>query len=127
MNKRKNGEYYELLAAKHLSDNGAKIIMRNFRSKSGEIDIIAQDEACLCYIEVKYRSGNKYGSGEDAVGLKKQQTICRVSDFYRIKYRIPVETAQRYDVIVLTDDDDEGARIKWYKNAFSYIPGRRHF
>ena len=56
------------------------------------------------------------GLAENAVNYKKQNTICRVSDYYRMKKGYSDDTAVRYDVLAVNGDV-----ITWYKNAFDYI------
>ena len=92
-----------------------KILNRNFRCKIGEIDIIFRDKEYLVFGEVKYRNENHYGSPEEAVNVAKQKKICRVSDYYRVKYHIPSNTNIRYDVVAILQD-----QITWHKNAFPY-------
>ena len=122
MNKRQTGSYYENLACEYLAENGAKIISRNFRSKKGEIDIIARDGKYLAFVEVKYRTSNRFGEPEAAVNLNKQKVICRVSDFYRRRFGLGEDCAVRYDVIAIKVDETSAIHIIWHKNAFSYIP-----
>ncbi len=124
MNKREQGAYYENLACQYLEENGAKIEFRNFRCKSGEIDIIASDGKYLVFVEVKYRTGTRYGSPEGAVDYRKQNAISRVSDFYRKRFGISEDISQRFDVVAISADEDDAIRIKWLKNAFAYIPRR---
>ncbi len=124
MNKRQIGTYYENLASEYLSENGTKIICRNFRSKSGEIDIVAKDDKYICFIEVKYRTGTRFGEAEEAVDYRKQRIICRVSDFYRKRYGISDDHPIRYDVVAIKVDETSAIHIRWHKNAFSYIPSR---
>ena len=122
MNKRQTGSYYENLACEYLTENGAKIIDRNFRSKKGEIDIVARDGKYLAFVEVKYRTSTRFGEPEAAVGLSKQKVICRVSDFYRRRYGIGEDCSVRYDVVAIKVDETSAIHIIWHKNAFSYIP-----
>ena len=122
MNKRKTGSYYEDLACEYLIENGAKIICRNFRSRKGEIDIVARDGKYLAFIEVKYRTTVRFGEPEAAVNPRKQKVICRVSDFYRKRYGISDNCPIRYDVVAIKVDETSAIHIIWHKNAFSYIP-----
>ena len=62
-NKRTIGADKEQLAARYLDDNGYTVLERNFRNKTGEIDIIAKKDNYIVFVEVKYRSNNKYGYG----------------------------------------------------------------
>ncbi|WP_026526637.1 YraN family protein [Butyrivibrio sp. VCD2006] len=124
MNKRQTGSYYEDLACDYLAENGARVVARNFRSKRGEIDIVARDDKYLVFIEVKYRTSSRFGEAEEAVDPRKQRVICRVSDFYRKRYGIGENFAIRYDVIAIKVDETSAIHIRWHKNAFSYIPGK---
>ncbi len=116
MNKRAIGSAAEDRVAMFLEKQGVQIIERNYRNRSGEIDIIGRHEGYLIFFEVKYRSSVRKGYPEEAVRLVKQRQICRVSDFYRCVHKLSLSTAIRYDVISVT-----GGEIKWIKNAFPYV------
>ena len=73
MNKRQLGTVYEQKAAAYLQQQGYEILECNFRCRLGEIDIIAREGGYLCFVEVKYRSGDGYGSPLEAVGVYKQR------------------------------------------------------
>ncbi len=121
MNKRVDGARYENLVCEYLSENGAKIIQRNFRCRSGEIDIILQDGRYLVFTEVKFRTGTRFGSAEAAVDNKKQKTISKVSDYYRKINGISDDSPQRFDVVAVSINKDGYLQIKWHKNAFNYV------
>lgn len=125
MNKRQTGTYYENLACEYLTESGAHILCRNFRSKSGEIDIVAKDDKYICFIEVKYRTGSRFGEAEAAVDYRKQRIICRVSDFYRLRFGISDSSPIRYDVVAIKVDETSAIHIIWHKNAFTYISGKQ--
>ncbi|MCR5655947.1 MAG: YraN family protein [Butyrivibrio sp.] len=127
MNKREIGAYYESIVCDYLAENGIKILERNFRCKLGEIDIVAEDNGYISFIEVKYRAGSKYGTAEAAVDFRKQKTVCRVSDFYCKRYGLSENQPRRFDVAAVNVEDG-AAKINYIKNAFYYIPygsGRR--
>ena len=115
MNTRKLGNEKENRAAEYIESHGGRIIERNYRSRMGEIDLIAKDEGAICFVEVKYRRSTAKGYPSEAVGAKKQFTISRVSDYYRMVRHLPDDIPYRFDVISITADD-----IIWYKNAFEY-------
>lgn len=115
MNKRAVGAAAEDKAAAFLEKQGVKIRERNYRNRSGEIDIIGYHEGYLVFFEVKYRSSVQKGYPEEAVSAGKQRQICKVSDYYRCVHKIPVNTAIRYDVISVV-----GEEMRWIKNAFPY-------
>lgn len=74
VNKRAAGADKEQLAARYLVDNGYTVLERNFRNKTGEIDIIAKKDNYIVFVEVKYRSNNKYGYAVEAVNYRKKHT-----------------------------------------------------
>ena len=82
MNKRQIGSVYELKASDYLTKKGYQIIERNYRCRIGEIDIIAIERDCLCFIEVKYRKNEKTGDPLEAVDKRKQQKIIRTAQYY---------------------------------------------
>lgn len=76
----------EELAANHIKNEGYNILERNYRTKLGELDIIARDQNIIIFIEVKTRTSNAYGTPSEAVNYKKQQTIRKLSQQY-IKHK----------------------------------------
>ena len=118
MNKRRTGAEYEKRAAEYLKGQGAEIVASNFRCRSGEVDLIFKDDAYLVFAEVKYRTSCRYGDPAEAVDLRKQRTIARVSSFYLLRYGLPQDTPVRFDVLALNAADDELLRIRWIKDAF---------
>ena len=117
MNKRVLGAQYEALAAKWLERQGYRILVRNFRSRFGEIDLVALDEKeeqpVLVFVEVKYRNTASSGYAEEAVGLKKQETIRRTADFYRVRYQVRDSVPCRFDVIAF-----QNGRLRHIEDAF---------
>ncbi|MCR4741178.1 MAG: YraN family protein [Lachnospiraceae bacterium] len=103
------------MACGYLASEGLLILERNFRCRSGEIDIIAKDKETYVFVEVKYRRSSSMGFPSEAVDRKKQATISKVADFYRVRYKLSSDTSYRFDVISIM-----GSEIKWYKNAFDY-------
>lgn len=118
MNKREIGAKKEEEARKYLEQNGVRIRECNFRCRQGEIDIIGYDGIYLVFFEVKYRADSSKGSATEAVGIRKRQKICRVSDYYRMLHRCADDMPIRFDVIAI-----DGGRIQWLQNAFTYCAG----
>lgn len=113
MNKRKVGAAYETMAAEYLQKHGCKILERNFRCRTGEIDIIAKDGDYLCFVEVKFRSGTGCGSPLEAVTPKKQQKIIGVAQYYMLRHGYPLDTLCRFDVVAI-----QNCEITVVRNAF---------
>lgn len=117
MNKRQTGTAHEEEAGRYLAANGIRDLRFNYRTRFGEIDIIGFDGDVLVFFEVKFRSGNRAGYAAEAVDIRKQNRICRVSDHYMMMQHISPGTQVRYDVIAI-----DGGSIDWIRNAFDYIP-----
>ena len=91
------GELGESYSCRFLKDKGYEILERNFRTKYGEIDIIAMDGNTLVFVEVKARISTKYGRPEEAVTSRKIKNIKRAAEYYILlnskrpgKFRIDV-------------------------------------
>jgi putative endonuclease len=99
MNNRKVGETGEQIAVDYLIKNGFTILERNFRSgRFGEIDIIAEEDSCICFIEVKTRTSDTFGAPSEAVDHKKMQKIRSLAWIYLKQNRME-DRFMRFDVI----------------------------
>ena len=98
------GNFGEECAARYLCKKGYNIIGRNFRCKFGEIDVIAEDDTHIVFVEVKTRrlSDFQYGRPSDAVDYKKRQRLINSSHFYMSEH--PGGKSPRIDVIELLLD-----------------------
>lgn len=114
-NKRRVGDKYERLAAEHLQRAGYRIRERNFRCKFGEVDLIAEKDGYLVFVEVKYRSTARYGMPSEAVDARKQRRICNVASFYLYRNHLPADTPVRFDVAAVSEQS-----IEMIENAFPY-------
>lgn len=89
----------EQLAADYLAGIGFNILERNFRSgRFGEVDIIASEKEYICFIEVKTRTGDLFGTPAEAVGHSKRQKIRSLAWSY-LKYRNLGEQNMRFDIV----------------------------
>lgn len=82
----KVGRLAEDFAVRFLSERGYKIIDRNFRSRFGEIDIIALKDDYLVFIEVKARWSLKFGKPEEAVNAGKIWKITKTAEYYSLMH-----------------------------------------
>lgn len=95
--KRLLGNRGEDLAATYLKKKGFKILMRNFKTPLGEIDIIAEDKETIVFIEVKTRSDDSFGQPFEAVDGRKRERMRRIALLY-LK-NLGKERPARFDVI----------------------------
>ena len=98
------GKRGEDAAAAYLIDKGYLIVSRNYRRRSGEIDIICKDGNCYVFIEVKTRQGTYFGDPIEAVTVHKQRQIRRTALDYLTRKNL-LDIPVRFDVIgiMLTD------------------------
>ena len=121
---RGTGQRWESLAAKHLRKAGYKIIERNFRARAGEIDLIAEEEGVLCFIEVKGRRGAGFGSPAEAVTVEKQRRIARAAEAYLAVKRLGAPPC-RFDVVAIVESD-AGTEVTILRGAFEQPEPRSH-
>ena len=108
----------ENLARAYLLKKGYRILEQNYKVFFGEIDIIAEKNNCICFVEVKSRKSDKYGSPEEAITYHKQKKIIKVAQLYIKKKRIE-DKYFRFDVITLIFDKHSLKDFKHIVNAFS--------
>ena len=115
-NKKELGFFGEDLAARYLEGKDYFILKRNYRSRFGEIDIIAQFFSFLIFIEVKTRTSQAFGWPEESVTKEKRLRIIKTAENFLEKYHIRDKIFQ-FDVISIELDKQKRiARIKHFKN-----------
>jgi putative endonuclease len=110
------GKLGEDLACAELLRRGYAILARRYRTRFGEIDIIARDGEFTVFIEVKTRAGDDYGGGAAAVTGWKQRRITQMAVDYLSRHKLH-DRPCRFDVIVV-DVDGESSRVEVYAHAF---------
>ncbi|MFH1888666.1 MAG: YraN family protein [Candidatus Omnitrophota bacterium] len=110
------GKRGEEAAARLLKRSGYRILLKNYRTKSGEIDIIADDKGTICFIEVKARKSERFGSPYEAIPLSKQKKISKTALTF-LKERGLLNKRARFDVISVVYDRNE-PRLELIKDAF---------
>ena len=79
---RSRGQEAESLAARHLESIGYRVVERNFRTKSGEVDLIAWDGDVLCFVEVRSRATDELGHPLETIGRDKVRRVVRAAREY---------------------------------------------
>lgn len=116
MTPRELADHGENLAATHLRRGGLKIIARNFRCDSGEIDIIARDGKTLVFVEVKTRESSEE-SPEAAVDFTKRQRVTAAATIYLSRYGAN-QPSVRFDVVAIVWPKGRQPRINHMPAAF---------
>jgi putative endonuclease len=113
----KSGKSGEDIAVSYLSKENYKIIERNYRTKLGEIDIIADDKGCICFVEVRAKNSLVFGSPEDTIIKKKQHRIAKAALMYIKRFKLG-ESSCRFDVVCVEKVDSVEPQVKLIRNAF---------
>lgn len=103
-------------AAGLLKQNGYRIIARNYKTRLGEIDIVAFDGDAVCFVEVKTRSSRRFGLPQEAVSGIKQRQIAKAALCF-IKEKNFFNRRARFDVVSV-DHSCRPAKLELIKNAF---------
>jgi len=113
------GKLGEDLAAAHLAGLGFRILARQHRCRSGEVDLIAEEGDCLCFVEVRARSRGPVTPLE-SVTLQKQRRIARAAMDYLVQQGIPAAGARamRFDVVEIDRQPSGGFEVRLCRNAF---------
>lgn len=113
----KAGVWGEVFAARYLREHNYEIITANFRTRVGEIDLVAQKDGYICFIEVKTRSVNAWYEPKEAVDLAKQKRIISSAKVFDRAYHH--DCMHRFDVCeVILDNELQPVSVNYIENAF---------
>jgi len=107
----------EDLAAEYLKQNSYKILARNFKTKLGEIDIIARDKDTICFVEVKARNSDRFGLPQESVSSFKQRQISKAALIFLKEHKL-INNKARFDVVSILFTENEH-KIDLIKDAFA--------
>ncbi len=107
------GRNAEDFAAAFLQRHGLKVIARNYRSRFGEIDLVARDGAAVVFVEVRMRTRSDFGSAAESIGAAKRKRLLAAARYYLAGMR--GDRACRFDAVLI---DGPEKTVQWVKNAF---------
>ncbi len=105
------GSAAEARAARYLAERGLAIVARNWRTRLGEIDLVARDGATLVFVEVRLRNDARFGGAAASVDARKRARIEAAARQYLARLRH--EPPCRFDVVSVED-----GRVEWLQGAF---------
>jgi putative endonuclease len=113
------GKHGEDLAARELRRRGYEILARRYRTRFGEIDIVARDGRAIVFVEVKARRSSRYGRAAEAVTASKQRRLAAMALDYLV-WSDHLTDPCRFDVVSI-DDFGDGKRldVRVIQDAFS--------
>ena len=112
------GNRGERTAERYLASQGMRILARSFRTRRGEIDLVALDGPQVVFVEVKTRVDHRTGHPAEAVGPAKQEKLTELALEFLKKHRL-LDRSARFDVVAVTWPDSSGEPcIQHIRNAF---------
>jgi putative endonuclease len=111
------GKSGEDAACDELRRRGYAILARRFRTRTGELDIIARDGQTLVFIEVKARTTSRYGTAGEAVTFQKRRRLTRMAEEFLLRSRLS-RVPCRFDVVAVQWPPQGGPSIEVFPAAF---------
>ena len=109
------GDWGEAYARAHLEAHGLQFVMKNYRCKLGEIDLIMQTGGVLVFVEVRVRNTHLHGDPLESITHGKQQKVRKTAERYL--QQVNHQGDARIDVVGI-DTSFSPPRITWIANAF---------
>jgi putative endonuclease len=109
------GTAAEDLALRYLEARGLILVARNFRCRTGELDLIMRDGQHLVFVEVRSRGHNRFGTPAESVTRRKQQRLLRAAALYLQRQRLDLPC--RFDVVAILQAGHD-SQVEWIRDAF---------
>lgn len=111
------GDIAEKIATKYIQKQRLRIIEANYKSRWGEIDLIALDNDILVFIEIRYRKSTNFGTALETVDNNKRQRIIKTAQYFLFNNPQYEKLDARFDLIGLTGELEK-PDIEWFQAAF---------
>jgi len=112
------GRSAEDIAADFLTEHGLTVLLRNYRRRSGELDIVARDGDVLVVAEVRMRSTDEFGGAAASVDGWKQHKIIRATTQLLQQRKDFAQLRVRFDVMVVRGAGGAHPTVEWLQHAF---------
>jgi putative endonuclease len=113
---RDKGRAAEEAAARFLEGAGYRVVARNHATRRGEVDLVCEHGATLCFVEVRSRGSSAFGSAARTVDARKRRRIVAAATDWAVRHG-GLERAMRFDVVAV-DLSGGTARCELVPNAF---------
>lgn len=107
----------ETRACQAVEARGYRVLARRYRTRMGEIDIVARHEGAIVFVEVKARRGGAFGDPAAAVTWQKQRRLVAMASDYLARHRLE-RCAVRFDVVSVEFHEGRGAMVTVIPDAF---------
>lgn len=111
------GQLGEAAACEYLEQSGYVILARNWRCRTGEIDIVAAHGGVTVFVEVRTRrSGGRFGTAAESIDFRKRRQVMETARVY-LKLHAAEDVPVRFDAVAITMDGDQVVELKHYEGA----------
>lgn len=127
IDRRARGALVEDAARRHLLDAGLRELASNANYRGGELDLVMLDnsaapgsrrsEACVVFVEVRYRSHAGFGGGATSINAAKRRKLVHAAQLFLAQHRELARLPCRFDVIE-ADGDPAAPQLTWLRDAF---------
>jgi putative endonuclease len=117
------GKRGEDLACEELQKRGYTIVDRRFRTRCGELDIVARDRGVLVFVEVKARTSGNFGTPLESITWQKRQRLSAMAEAYLCHKRL-AGVPCRFDVVSIFEGQN-GHSVELVTGAFDMAAGQR--
>jgi putative endonuclease len=112
------GRIWEARAAAHLERHGLAILMRGYRCRLGELDLVCRDDRQLVIVEVRARSRGALCSAVDSIDAHKRRRIVQATRHLLMRHGEWQTAVVRFDVVAFDGIDTPEPKLTWLRNAF---------
>lgn len=109
------GAVAEQAAERHLVAAGCRVLARNARYREGELDLVVRERDLVVFVEVRLRTGERFGGALASVDVFKRKRLARAAQRWLAEHYGERWPACRFDVVTI----DGGGRIEWVRDAFA--------
>jgi len=111
------GQWAENFACDYLRTQGLSMLERNYHCRYGEIDLVMQHQDILVFVEVRYRSYQKYGGSRESIDYRKQQRLLITANHYLQTHPYARTSRCRFDVVLMSGQQNSPC-LQWIADAF---------
>ena len=117
MDRRQIGQNAEDIAADFLEARDIAVLIRNYRRRLGELDLVARQDDVLLIVEVRTRASERYGGAAASIDFYKQRRIIRATLQLLQQRKDLARLRVRFDVIVVSNLAGQ-PQVEWIQHAF---------
>lgn len=116
--RRETGRYWEDAAAAYLARHGLRTLLRGYRCRLGELDLVCSEGERLVIVEVRARRSSRYASARASVDAHKRRRIVLATRHLLMRYPNWHQRPLRFDVVAIEHIESNAPALHWIKDAF---------